>query len=87
MYRLLYERKAIRELAAIDPVMQRRIKEKLEQLRQNPENLAPRIKKLKGRKFSGLERLRVGSYRIIFRKEEDRLFILIIRIGHRSEIY
>jgi len=87
MYRLMYERKAIRELAAIDPVMQHRIKEKLEQLRRNPENLSQQIKKLKGRKFSGLERLRVGSYRIIFRKEEDRLLILIIRIGHRSEIY
>jgi mRNA interferase RelE/StbE len=34
-----------------------------------------------------LYRLRVGSYRIIFRKEERRLLILIIRIGHRKEIY
>ena len=32
-------------------------------------------------------RLRVGSYRVIFKKEDRRLLILIIRIGHRKEIY
>jgi mRNA-degrading endonuclease RelE of RelBE toxin-antitoxin system len=31
--------------------------------------------------------LRIGSYRIIFKKEEKRLMIIIIRIGHRKEIY
>jgi len=32
-------------------------------------------------------RLRVGNYRIIFKKEEKELIIIIIRIGHRKEIY
>jgi len=32
-------------------------------------------------------RLRAGSYRIIFMKNDRRLLILIIRIGHRKEIY
>jgi len=32
-------------------------------------------------------RLQVGSYRVIFKKENRRLLILIVRIGHRKEIY
>jgi mRNA interferase RelE/StbE len=87
MYQLFYEKKAIGELAALDPVMQRRIKEKLAQLCQDPESLRPQIKRLKGKEFTGLERLRVGSYRVIFRREEDRLIVLVLRIGHRKEIY
>jgi mRNA-degrading endonuclease RelE of RelBE toxin-antitoxin system len=31
--------------------------------------------------------LRVGSYRVIFKKEQAELVILIIRIGHRRDIY
>jgi len=31
--------------------------------------------------------LRVGSYRVIFKKEEKQLIIVIVRIGHRKEIY
>jgi mRNA interferase RelE/StbE len=32
-------------------------------------------------------RLRVGSYRVVFKKEKTDLVILFIRIGHRKNIY
>jgi len=51
----------------------------------NPEALKNNIKRLAA--DEDLYRLKAGSYRIIFRKEERRLLILIIRIGHRREIY
>lgn len=35
----------------------------------------------------GFLRLRVGDYRIIYQVEEDRLVVLVVRIGHRREIY
>ncbi|QXX73234.1 type II toxin-antitoxin system RelE/ParE family toxin [Methylovirgula sp. HY1] len=35
----------------------------------------------------GFWRYRVGDYRIIARIEDQRLMVLIIAIGHRSEIY
>ncbi|MGM0466447.1 MAG: type II toxin-antitoxin system RelE family toxin [Acidobacteriota bacterium] len=44
------------------------------------------IKKLKGTK-ENYYRLRVGNYRVIFKKEEERLIIIIVRIGHRKEVY
>jgi mRNA interferase RelE/StbE len=35
----------------------------------------------------GCLRYRVGDYRIICRIQDDRLVVLVIQIGHRSEIY
>ncbi len=35
----------------------------------------------------GLWRYRVGNYRIICTLEHDRLVVLVLRIGHRREIY
>jgi len=41
--------------------------------------------KLKG--HTGLWRIRVNTYRIIYQIKDNQLIILIIRIGHRSDIY
>jgi len=41
---------------------------------------------LKG-EFRGLRRLRVGRYRIVYEVDEGELTILVIRIGHRSDVY
>jgi mRNA interferase RelE/StbE len=32
-------------------------------------------------------RLRVGDYRVVYELRDDRLQILIIRVGHRREVY
>lgn len=34
-----------------------------------------------------LWRYRVGDYRVICQLEEDRLLVLVVRIGHRSAVY
>lgn len=38
-------------------------------------------------KGQGLYRLRVGNYRVVYRVQAQRVRVLIIRIGHRSEVY
>lgn len=35
----------------------------------------------------GFWRYRVGDYRIIAQLEEDQLLVLIIRVGHRKDVY
>jgi mRNA interferase RelE/StbE len=35
----------------------------------------------------GLRRLRVGSHRVIYRIQSERVTVLVIRIGHRSDVY
>lgn len=37
--------------------------------------------------LKGLRRLRVGDYRIIFQIEEEKKTVLIVKIGHRKEVY
>ena len=37
--------------------------------------------------LSGLWRYRVGDYRIISKIEEDVFTVLIIKVGHRKDIY
>jgi mRNA interferase RelE/StbE len=32
-------------------------------------------------------RIRVGDYRIVYRVDGKKLIVLIIRIGHRREVY
>ncbi|MEO5341331.1 MAG: type II toxin-antitoxin system RelE/ParE family toxin [Magnetococcus sp. MYC-9] len=32
-------------------------------------------------------RIRTGDYRIIYTIEDDRLVVLVVKIGHRREVY
>ena len=86
MYKLKFLGKALEDIRKINRAQQKIIKEKLLILAKNPEVLKNNIKKLSGTKEE-FYRLRVGSYRVIFKKEKEHFLILIIRIGHRKEIY
>lgn len=41
--------------------------------------------KLKG--ADNLWRIRVGDYRVVYTIEDARLIVLVVKIGHRREIY
>ena len=84
MYEIKFLGRAVDDLKRIDKPHQRIIKEKLLILASNPEALKNNIKRLAA--DEDFFRLRVGSYRVIFMKEDRRLLILIVRIGHRKEI-
>ena len=42
--------------------------------------------RLKG-ELTGLWRVREGDYRIIYELRQDKLSVLVVRIGHRRDIY
>jgi len=86
VYTLQFLGRALQDLKKIDLPFQKIIKEKLLILAENPAVLKNNIKKLTGTK-ENYYRLRVGSYRIIYEKRDKELILLIIRIGHRREIY
>lgn len=43
-------------------------------------------KALKG-ELTGLRRIRVGAYRIIYEIRDAQLVVLVIRVAHRREVY
>ncbi|BDY13421.1 type II toxin-antitoxin system RelE family toxin [Hydrogenimonas cancrithermarum] len=86
MYTIEFLPAAQKELKQLDFTVQKQLKAKMILLAENPERLKNNIKPLKG-KFAGKFRLRVREYRIVFQIIEAKVLILIVRIGHRKEIY
>ncbi|MDD4961820.1 MAG: type II toxin-antitoxin system RelE/ParE family toxin [Candidatus Marinimicrobia bacterium] len=86
MYSVEFLKEAAEEFRRIDPVWQKRVLQKIIILSEDPDILVNNIKKLQGN-YRNYYRLRVGNYRVIYSLEKARLLILIIRIGHRKEVY
>ncbi|MET3713233.1 mRNA interferase RelE/StbE [Sphingomonas trueperi] len=43
--------------------------------------------RLPGASLTGYWRWRIGNYRVIARIEDGRVVILVVRVGHRREVY
>ncbi len=86
MYAIEFLPSAKKELKKLDFVIQKQVKEKIVLLATDPDKLKNNIKALKG-EYSGKFRLRIGSYRVVFQIVEEQVVIIIIRIGHRKEVY
>jgi len=86
MYKLVFLTSARKEFMKLDVVAQKLIKEKLLLLSEDPETLKNNLKALQGN-HKGKFRLRVGNYRVVIKKEDDKLIITIISVGHRKDIY
>ncbi len=60
-----------------------RIKKRIEELGQNlPE---PNTTKMKGN--NSFHKVRTGDYRIIYEIHDERVVLLIVKIGHRKDVY
>ena len=81
-YSIEVKKKAQKYLKTIPKKDRLRIVGAIELLRENP--LPPKSMKLTGR--DGY-RIRIGDYRIIYSFSSKRLTILVIKIGHRRDIY
>jgi mRNA interferase RelE/StbE len=82
-YKVEFTASALREFRALDRQIQRRIAAKISELTENP--LQAGAKKFHGE--ADHWRIRVGDYRIIYRVEKHRVVIVVVRIGHRREVY
>ena len=74
---------AEKQLRALDRVDQQRLAKAMQALAEDPR---PRgAKKLSG--YEDVFRIRTGVFRIIYSIEDDRLLVIILKVGHRREIY
>ena len=82
-YELRFRPAALRQLRKLDSQIARRIKSTTETLRTEPR--PPGVKALTGQR--GWLRIRVGDYRIVYEVRDSEPVVLVIQIGHRSQIY
>ena len=82
-YRVTVAPAAARQLRKFDPQVRRRIQAALELLSSNPR--PPTATRLVG--GTGEWRVRTGDYRVIYEIMDDELVVLVLRMGHRREIY
>ena len=78
---IVFTKHAERDFEKLPQNIRERVDKRLFSLARDP--LQPDTEKIEDDIF----RARVGSYRIIFRLENDNVVILVIRIRHRKEVY
>jgi mRNA interferase RelE/StbE len=82
-YRIEFSPAAERQFKKLPKEIQLRLKPRLDGLMNNP---FPRgAKKLSGEE--NIYRLRVGDHRIIYQVQQETLLVLVVKLGHRKEIY
>ena len=83
VYQVVVLPKAFEDLSKIDKTVAKRITDKITWLSENIENVTPLS--LKG-DFSGLYKLKVGDWRIIYDIDQKKKVITVHKIGHRKEV-
>ena len=83
LYSIQFTSRASKDFIALPQSIQLRFEEKIEGLSKNPKPQG--VQKLKGEEH--LYRIRVGDYRLVYKIRDSILLILILKIGHRKEIY
>lgn len=78
---------ADRDLAKLDPQVARRILRFLHERIAQGENPRSQGEALHGSKLGEFWKYRVGDYRLICKIEDDRVLVLVLRVGHRREVY
>ena len=81
-YSLQIKRSALKELERLPKPERQRLVEAIDLLAENPH-----VGKLLKGEFSGLRRIRVGAYRVIYEINEGQVLILILRVAHRKQVY
>ena len=81
-YRLQIKQSAARELEAVPLKDRRRIVRRVTALAKDPR--PPGCEKLSGQEKY---RVRQGDYRIVFAIDDEELNVVVVKIGHRRDVY
>jgi mRNA interferase RelE/StbE len=76
-----------RELGKLDRQQAKRILKFLQERVAKLDDPRSIGKALHGSRLGEFWKYRVGDYRLICKIEDDRLIVLVLRVGHRKEIY
>ena len=82
-YAIKLKPSAVKVFEKLPKPIQKRIAAKIDDLSENPR--PPGVEKLSGE--DDFYRIRTGDYLLIYTINDDVLLVLILKIGHRREIY
>jgi mRNA interferase RelE/StbE len=83
MYKILYKKSVEKDLRKLAITQRKIIIAKIQALADNPHPIG--ATKLRG--SSDLFRMRHTDYRIIYQINDSELIIMIVKVGHRREVY
>ena len=86
-YNVELSESAERELGKLDALQAKRILKFLHQRVAKLDDPRSIGEALHGSRLGEFWKYRVGDYRLICKIEDDRLIVLVLRVGHRKEIY
>ena len=86
-YRVELSAEVARELGKLDRQQAKRILKFLHERVAKLDDPRSIGKSLHGSRLGAFWKYRVGDYRLICKIEDDRLIVLVLRVGHRKEIY
>jgi mRNA interferase RelE/StbE len=86
-WKIEFSEDADRELGKLDKQNAKRILKFLQERVAKLDNPRSIGKALHGVRFGEFWRYRLGDYRLICEIEDRRVVVLVLRIGHRSEVY
>ena len=79
-----YVQSAMEDIASLDGSAKKVIKKAIEEkLMIDPLKFGHPLK----RNLSGFFKLRVGDYRIIYQIHKQEVLVVVIKVGHRREVY
>lgn len=82
-YRIVFKPSAERAFLALPRDAQKRLDKRILALQDNPR--PPGVKALA--RESGVYRLRVGDYRVLYEVLDDQVLVFVVAVGHRREVY
>jgi mRNA interferase RelE/StbE len=86
-YRIEVGAKADAQLAALDPMIGASVERKIAWLAENADRMVHRRLVGMPEDLSGLCKLRIGDYRILYWIYPAQQLVRIYRVQHRSEVY
>jgi mRNA interferase RelE/StbE len=81
-YRVEIAESAAKSIARLHPQVALRVRNAILGLAENPRPHG--VKKLRG---ENAYRIRVGDYRIVYAVNDRLVLVIVIRVGHRGDIY
>lgn len=82
-YTIQFTPRALQDFELLDRGIQQRVRRRIDSLAQNP--FPQGVKRLHA--DEAYYRVRVGDYRIVYQVVGQRLCVVVVKIGHRRDVY